>query len=102
MKNKDKSKDTKAFYQFLVEHGQLFPFIQLLGNTNYKTLKKHCEKNKPSKFISRAYTIGINGLHGTPFLDPIEWAKLSVTWLCELQKGTNIINKTKNYETKNY
>lgn len=86
-----KNNYTKLFYQFLVNEGKLFDFLEMLATTNYKTLKKHCLINNPNRYIREAYNYSRNDKY-----DWVEkWKHLDESWKNELQRYNTKIKKKK-------
>ena len=84
-----KNNYTKLFYQFLVEQGMLFDFLQMVSTTSHKTLKVHCQITNPKNYIYRAF------IHSQRYDWEEVWEKLEIIWKEKLHRHNIKINKKK-------
>lgn len=90
-----KKKYTKLFYDFLVENGVLFQFMQAIVSSRYGTLIIHCERNRPEKYIEhtslifskKPLIVKINGKFVVVAKDSnvIDWFELDKKWKEQVQ-----------------
>lgn len=79
-KNSVKNPD-KVLYLFLCETGMLFAFLELLCTTNFKTLKEHCQRTRPTNYIRKAYIYSRSNQVGVNMQWDSIWKPINNKWL---------------------